>query len=703
MALFTALALAGGALFVSAATHRKPNPPRLVNALLDGEPKTATLLPPQAQQTLTRVQEVTRDLFGDSRHQHQQALSLNTTYANDAEQSAEAIGKRDLKIAAASLGMATAGALAAPILYLPSVLCTLYVMRSWFRIAYSALLEERRVDYRLIWALTIPAALMGGFFWAAAFGSLFGRVNWYLAAKTENRSKRTVADLFGGQIRTVWLLVDGIEVEVPFEQVQEGDTVVVHAGQMIPVDGVIIDGTATIDQHMLTGEAQPAEKGISNEVLASTVVLSGRLCIQVEKAGNATVASQITAMLSQTTDFKRTLQSRTDRWLNRLALPILGVSALALPVAGVGGAVAVLWYYPGARMMVFGPMSMLSYLQVAAQRGILVKDGRALEALDEVDTVVFDKTGTLTLEQPTVSRVLCYNGVAEPEILRFAAAAEAKQSHPIARAILHAAHEHGLDLPLLEDAQYKVGYGLKTQIAGRTTRVGSVRFMTTEGIPVSAEVAAQQIESHAQGHSLVLVALDGEVVGAIELQPTIRPEAQGIIDRLHERGIETVIISGDNDAPTNLLAAQLGIDRYFAEVLPEDKANLVRQLQEEGHKVCFVGDGINDSIALKSADVAVSLRGATTIATDMAEIVFMDGTLGQLPVLFNLADEFAANMRANLLAAVVPGVLGIVGTLFFGWGMGLCVLLAQGSSPVGIYNAVRPMLEERKERVKLPV
>ncbi|MCB0126431.1 MAG: hypothetical protein KDE58_29445, partial [Caldilineaceae bacterium] len=346
MAFLTLITVAGGALVASVATRRKPAPPRLVDALIDGEPKQATLLPSSTRQAVSRIQTVAQDLFGDTRQQYQQ--TLNTAYTDDAEQRAEAIGKQDLKIAVAGLGLATAGALAAPILYLPSALCTLYVMRNWFTIAYSALVEERRVDYRLIWAITVPAALAGGFFWAAAFGSLFGRVNWYLAAKTENRSKRIVADLFGGQIRTVWLLVDGVEVEVPFEQVQQGDTVVVHAGQMIPVDGTITQGTATIDQHMLTGESQPAEKGVGDSVLASTVMLAGRLCIQVEKAGNATVASQITEMLSQTTDFKRTLQSRTDRSLNRMALPILGVSALALPFAGVGGAVAVLWYYPGA-------------------------------------------------------------------------------------------------------------------------------------------------------------------------------------------------------------------------------------------------------------------------------------------------------------------------------------------------------------------
>jgi Cu2+-exporting ATPase len=379
----------------------------------------------------------------------------------------------------------------------------------------------------------------------------------------------------------------------------------------------------------------------------------------------------------------------------------LGLSALAVPFAGLSGAVAVLWYYPGGRLMNFGALSMLSTLQVAAQRGILVKDGRALETLTEIDTVVFDKTGTLTLEQPTVSQVFCYNGLVQQDLLRYAAAAEAKQSHPIARAILQAAADHSLTLPPLEEAHYKVGYGLKTRIEGVMVCVGSVRFMQMEGIAVPLTIIEQQAASHAIGNSLVLVALNNEIVGALELTPTIRPEADAIIRSLHARGIQTVIISGDNEAPTQRLATELGISRYFAEVLPQDKANLVAQLQAEGHKVCFVGDGINDAIALKTANVAISLRGATTIATDMADIVFMDGALRQLPTLFQLADEFAANMFINLVAAVVPPVLGIASTLFLGWGFGIAVVLSQVNLPVGIYNALRPLLDEEKNRQKL--
>jgi Cu2+-exporting ATPase len=639
------------------------------------------------------------ELLSDTRQTQQHAL--NPVAAAQPVDNTAQMQKQNLLVAATGWGLGILGGLGAPLLYVPSALCTLYAFRFLFTDAYRIYAEERRLDYRAIWAMIIPAALAIGAVTSAAFGALLGIVGYYLVAKTENRSKQQIAELFGGQIGTVWLLVDGVEVEASLAQLNSGDIIVVQAGQMIPVDGTIVTGTATVDQHMLTGEAQPVEKAPGDGVLTATIVLSGRIQIQVEKAGEATVAAQITQVLNQSSNLKRALQSRTDRMMNRLTWPILGLSALAVPFAGLSGAVAVLWYYPGGRLMNFGALSMLSTLQVAAQRGILVKDGRALETLTEIDTVVFDKTGTLTLEQPTVSQVFCYNGLVQQDLLRYAAAAEAKQSHPIARAILQAAADHSLTLPPLEEAHYKVGYGLKTRIEGVMVCVGSVRFMQMEGIAVPLTIIEQQAASHAIGNSLVLVALNNEIVGALELTPTIRPEADAIIRSLHARGIQTVIISGDNEAPTQRLATELGISRYFAEVLPQDKANLVAQLQAEGHKVCFVGDGINDAIALKTANVAISLRGATTIATDMADIVFMDGALRQLPTLFQLADEFAANMFINLVAAVVPPVLGIASTLFLGWGFGIAVVLSQVNLPVGIYNALRPLLDEEKNRQKL--
>jgi len=574
-----------------------------------------------------------------------------------------------------------------------SVGCLLYALRTIYRDAYRALAEKRTFDYHAFCAVSLTGTLFAGFIWASALGIFFAMLNRFLVAKTEDHSKQSISNLFGVQTRSVWMLMDGVEVETPFDKVQMGDIIVIHAGHMVPVDGLISDGMASIDQHMLTGESQPVEKGVGEKVLASTIVLSGLIYVQVEQAGKMTVAGQIGEMLSQTTDFKLSLQSRSERFMNQMVFPILGLSLLSLPLVGLSGAISILWYYPGSRMMMYGPLSMLSFLQVAGHKRILVKDGRSLETLREVDTVLFDKTGTLTLEKPTVTNIYCCSNLGEDEVLGYAAAAEMKQTHPIARAILQAAQTRTLKLPSIDNADYKAGYGIKARIVGHRVCVGSIRFMEMEKVLIPSEIVEQQEESHVQGYSLTMVALDGILIGAIELQPTIRPEAKQIVYSLQARGLEIAIISGDHEIPTRQLATELGIDRYFAEVLPEGKSSIVKELQEAGRSVCFIGDGINDSIALKQANVSVSMRGATTIATDAAQIVLMDGNLCQLDELFVLAEEFDTNMRFNLVAATLPGVVGIAGTLLFGWGFTLCVFLLQASTPVALYNSIGPLLK----------
>lgn len=664
---------------------------KLAEILINGESRKGEILPPPLRGLITTSRQLARDLLSDTRQRYQASLD-----ASSESLLLQADADRDVKrrwlVAVSGLVLATAGALISPLFMIPAAASILYAARHFFFGAFQGIVYERRFDYRSMYALGIAVPLFTGFVWPAAFGAVWAVTSLYLVSRTERQSKRTLSDLFGGQIHSVWLVVDGEEIEVPIEQVEVGDLVAVQAGQLIPVDGVIVQGVASIDQHALTGESQPVEKGVDDPVMASTVVLSGRLRVRVEKTGNATVAAQIGNILSQTDDFLGTLQTRSDQLANQMVLPVLGLSIIALPLTGISGAAAVLWYYPGARMMFFGPLSMLSFLQLAAQHGILVKDGRSLEVLEKVDIVVFDKTGTLTLEQPTVRQIYCYNGLSDRAILRYAAAAETRQSHPIAQAIQQAARRENLEIPVLEQVHYQVGYGLRVQIADCAVRVGSIRFMQMEGIPLSQSVIDQQAQSHEEGHSLVFVAVDDELAGAIELEPTIRAEAKAVVDALHARGLETVIISGDHEEPTRRLASELGIDRYYAEVLPEEKSGWVAQMQAEGRKVCFVGDGINDAIALKTADVSVSLRGATTIATDAAQIVFMDGSLAGVPTLFDLADRFAANMRVNLAASMGPNFLGIAGTLLFGWGFTLCVFLSQAGTPIAFYNSLKPLL-----------
>ncbi|MDM8568134.1 HAD-IC family P-type ATPase, partial [Thiotrichales bacterium HSG1] len=364
------------------------------------------------------------------------------------------------------------------------------------------------------------------------------------------------------------------------------------------------------------------------------------------------------------------------------------VSAVTLPILGVMSALATLNAGFGYQMRITAPLSMLNFLTIASKSGVLIKDGRSLELLSQVDTVVFDKTGTLTEEQPHVGKVHCCIDIEENELLTYAAAAEYKQTHPIALAILSETKQRKLNITSVTQAKYEVGYGIKVLVKAKIIRVGSIRFMKMEGIPIPLEMKALQEETHEQGHSLVFVALNDQLAGAIELYPTIRPEAKQIIAQLKQRGLSMYIISGDHEQPTQKLAQKLGIDNYFAETLPEDKANLIEQLQQEGKVVCFVGDGINDSIALKKSQVSISLRGASTVATDTAAIILMDSHLNQLDHLFDIAQEFKINMRNNLNLSIIPGFICLGGVFFLNFGIVTTILLYDAGLLVGVWNAM---------------
>jgi Cu2+-exporting ATPase len=351
---------------------------------------------------------------------------------------------------------------------------------------------------------------------------------------------------------------------------------------------------------------------------------------------------------------------------------------------------------------------MLSSLALCANKGVLVKDGRALELMNEIDTVLFDKTGTLTRERPEVGRIIASEGFAPSRILQFAAAAERKFHHPIALAILHKATEEGLELPETDETAYKVGYGITVQVDGATVRVGSKRFMEMEGIEITSEVSEALDEAHREGYTMVMVGVDDRLGGAIELQASVRPEVREIIQGLRKRGIKHIaIISGDHEAPTKKLAESLGMDRYFAQVLPADKADYVEKLQKEGCKVCFVGDGINDSIALKKANVSISLRGASSIATDTAHIVFLEEGLAKLCELRDIARELDRNVKRSWSMILAPNIACIVGVFTLGFGIMASVITNNVAALAALANGVLPLRKvaqieaERRHRLEM--
>ena len=597
-----------------------------------------------------------------------------------------------LPVCTASLPLAAIAQFAFPPLLPVAAVVFAYTSIPTFKEARHVLFEEKRLGVDVLDAIVVVGCLgtMAIFPGAVLCWCLgFGRV---LVKRTQDNSKKLLLNAFGKQPRYVWLYREGVEVQIAMDRLQQGDIIVVNTGEVVPVDGVIVEGMAMIDQHALTGESTPAEKGVGDKVFASTLMVAGKVFVSVEKSGTDTASAKISQILNDSAGYKLSSQHKGERLADKAVIPTLAVGSVGLATMGPAGAVAVLNSDFGTGIRMAAPLAMLSSLALCANKGILVKDGRALELMNEIDTVLFDKTGTLTRERPEVGRIIAANGFSEERILQFAAAAERKFHHPIALAILHKAKEMNLELPGIDDTQYKVGYGITVHVEGHTVRVGSKRFMELEGIELPQEVRDSLETSHLEGHTVVMVSVDGKLGGALELQAAVRPEVRDIVAGLRQRGIKHLaIISGDHDAPTRKLAESLGMDRYFAQVLPADKADYVEKLQKEGRKVCFVGDGINDSIALKKANVSISLRGASSIATDTAHIVFLEEGLAKLCELKDISRDLDRNVKRSWNLILAPNIACIAGVFTLGFGIMASVVTNNVAALAALGNGMLPL------------
>jgi len=354
----------------------------------------------------------------------------------------------------------------------------------------------------------------------------------------------------------------------------------------------------------------------------------------------------------------------------------------------------ILYSSPGSDIKVLASLQTLKHLTLAYHKGILVKDGRALENLLKVDTILFDKTGTLTSIQPEVGQIIPCDDLQEKEILTYAAAAERKLTHPIALAILAKAEKLNISLPNIDNANYQLSYGITVDIDNKTIKVGSTRFMTTEGINIPDQIQQAQIYCDIEGYSLVIISIDNVIKGAIEIQPQIRPEIYQVIQELRQSGIKHMaIISGDREQPTKRLATMLGMDDYFYDLLPQDKANLIEQMQNEGKTICFVGDGINDAIAMKKSDVSISMLGATSIATDTAQVILMDGGLSHLPYLFDISKQLDIKMKQSLLLCSGYGITNFCGAVFFHFTILFSFMIGSIEYGIGVFNAENSELQ----------
>ena len=603
--------------------------------------------------------------------------------------------KHDHYFAASTVGLGVSiASYAYPPLIPVSVVLTSYATVPIVDDAINTITQEKRIKNDMLTATTGIIAIALNQAYPAAIESWVYHFGDKMVYLTKDTSEKILTNVFERQPSKVWVLREQTELEIDLEAVQIDDIVIVNTGAVIPVDGVIQKGVAVIDQHALTGEAVPVERTIGDKVFASTLLVSGKIYLQVEKAGAETTVSKLGELLNHTSTFKTNLQLEGEKWADRASIPLLASSIIAVPFIGISSAAAILISAPTNTIRILTSMQTLNNLSVMASKEILIKDGRALEEAIKVDTVLFDKTGTLTTDQPSVGRIIACADLTEEQILTFTASVESRLSHPIANAILAEAQHYNLPLFHIDDAHYKVGYGMTVQYQNQLIQVGSARFMRSENIELPPEMIQAQAHSDEQGYSLILLAVDGQVKGGLELRPQIRPEVKQVLKTLRKQGIKHIaIVSGDHQQATQKLATSLGIEDYFYEVLPQDKAALVEQLQQQGRHVCFVGDGINDAVAMKRANVSVSLSGASSIATDMAQVVLLDGSLKQLNDIFTLSHKLNNSLRNSLLFWLGYGVTNLAGAYILRYSLTRSVVIFSGVFGLGVAHAMLPLRE----------
>jgi Cu2+-exporting ATPase len=678
MLITAALLLGGYAVLVELWPHRKA--------------KAAPLtLPPEGAQSdgsaLAPASAVAVESLG----------GLSTGAGDDLTQ---LVAEAQVPLWVAGLGFALGGVLFYPpltLLALPPLLLNLYPF------IRESVAKFRRGEQRaiiIIDLLGIVGALALNQILLATVLSITLDITHWLIRRTEDRSRRRLFGIYELLPDRVWLDRDGAQLQVPLKQVNAGDIVVIDAGQTVPIDGVVLSGLGRFDERSFTGESQLVEKGQGCKVRATTLLVQGRVRVQVENTGESCLASQIVTVLNQSRDYREEVRSRGQRIVERGAVPTLVLAGIAFAIGGPVSGLAMLFAGFGYSMRYMAPLAVLGFLEQASRDAILVKDGRALELLAEVDTVLFDKTGTLTTDKLQVEQVISISQLSEVQLLAMAASAEHRQRHPIGQAIVDSAVQRGCTIREPDTVGVEVGSGLRSIIDGHIVLVGNEKLLASEGITIPPSLRLLETTCTARGSTLVYVSCNVEVVGAIELSSILRPEAAAAIAALRQRNIDVYIVSGDHEGPTQDIARRLGIPNYFARVLPTEKAAIVKGLQDKGKKVCFVGDGINDAIALRQADVSISLAGASTMAKDSAPIILTDGQLSGLPLVFELSVKLRRNLSTGEVLSVAPGVLAAGGILTGTIALVGAILWYNVTLAISFGNALRPMLAATRRQTQ---
>ncbi len=561
----------------------------------------------------------------------------------------------------------------------------LIVNRAYFTVGFSRLIKlapnmDSLVALGAVAGIVYSVLVLAGFFgplgdmpelYFEGAGMILAlvTVGKYLEQRSRGKTAGAVSALIALAPESAVVLRDGKEVTVPVAEVSVGDTVIVRQGGKIPVDGIVLEGEAAVDESAITGESVPAEKTVGSRVTAATVSRSGYLKIEAQRVGEDTALSQIIRLMEEA--------SSTKAPIARLADKVSGVFVPA--VIAIALASALLWYFVGGESVSFAlsigiavlviscpcalglatPVAIMVGTGKAAEQGVLIKSAESLEYLHKIDTVVLDKTGTVTEAEPTLAGIYPAEGMSEAELLSLAAALESRSEHPLARAIVAAAEARGI---VVSDAvggfAATAGGGVEATMDGKSVYGGNARMMNLHGVALDAMHDTAETLA-LEGKTPLYFALEGKLLGILALAAPIKESSFEAAEEFRALGAELVLLTGDNKRTANAIARELGIERVLAEVLPQDKEQCIAELQREGKKVAMIGDGINDAPALKRADVGLAIGAGTDVAIESADVVLIKSDLRDAAAAMRLSGAVVKNIKQNLFWAFLYNTIGI--------------------------------------------
>ena len=553
-----------------------------------------------------------------------------------------------------------------------------------------------------------------------------------MEARAKGRTSEAIKKLIGLQAKTARVVRSGEELDIPIAEVIQGDLVIVRPGEKVPVDGVVVNGRSTLDESMITGESLPVEKTVGDAVIGATINKQGLLKLEATKVGKQTALAQIIKLVEQAQGSKAPIQRVVDQVAAYFVPFVIGAAVLTFVVwylvtgdfvAALIRLTAVLVIACPCAMGLATPTSIMVGVGKGAEHGILFKNSAALEQVHKLNAIVLDKTGTLTRGQPSVTDVLIsdfgfriseepssdpQSAIRNPqsEILRLAASAERGSEHPLGEAIVRAANEQGLSLSQPTDFESIAGFGIRAQVDGRSILLGNLRLMEQQSVHLNG-LAAKAQTLQAEAKTAMWLAVDGQASALIGVADTIKDGSKDAVQAMHNLGLTVVMMTGDNEATAQAIAAEVGIDRVFAEVLPGDKAAYVKQLQDEGYVVGMVGDGINDAPALAQANVGLAIGTGTDVAMETADVTLMRGDLRSVPQAIKLSKATMRNIKENLIwafgynTALIPIAAGILAP--FDWAPDflrqLHPILAAGAMAFSSISVVSNSLRLRRVRL----